>query len=84
LFFVGNQIRLEGRSLFVASGHSDRPRTYLILNYAERLLGGERVSVLEADLDQTVDRLVRAISQGELDYLKGIQSTQVLAENRLG
>jgi hypothetical protein len=53
-----------------------RPPTYLILNYAERLLGGERVSVLEADLDQTVDRLVRVISQGELDYLKGIQSPQ--------
>jgi hypothetical protein len=53
-----------------------RPPTYLILNYAERLLGGERVSVLESDLDQTVDRLVRAISQGELDYLKGIQGPQ--------
>jgi hypothetical protein len=53
-----------------------RPPTLLILNYAERLLGGERVSVLDGDLDQTIDRLVRAISQGELDYLKGIQSPQ--------
>jgi hypothetical protein len=53
-----------------------RPPTCLILNYADRLLGGEKVSVLEADLDQTVDRLARVISQGELDYLKSIQSPQ--------
>jgi len=53
-----------------------RPPTYLILNYADRLLGGEKVSVLEPDLPQTVDRLVRVVSQGELDYLKGIQTPQ--------
>jgi hypothetical protein len=53
-----------------------RPPTHLILNYADRLLVGEKVSLLEPDLDQTVDRLVRVISQGELDYLKGIQSPQ--------
>jgi hypothetical protein len=53
-----------------------RPPTLLILNYADRLLGGERVSLLEPELDQTVDRLVRVISQGELDYLKGIGSPQ--------
>jgi hypothetical protein len=53
-----------------------RPPTFLILNYADRLLGGERVSVLEPDLSQTVDRLVQVISQGELDGLKLIQSPQ--------
>jgi hypothetical protein len=53
-----------------------RPPTFLILNYADRLLGGEKVSVLEADLDETVDRLVRVISQGEIEHLKGIQSPQ--------
>jgi hypothetical protein len=53
-----------------------RPPTHLILNYADRLLGGEKVSLLEPDLGQTVDRLVRVISQGEFDYLKGIRSPQ--------
>jgi len=53
-----------------------RPPTFLILNYAERLLGGEKVSVLEVDLDQTVDRLAQVISQGELDYLQGIRTPQ--------
>jgi hypothetical protein len=53
-----------------------RPPTHLILNYADRLLGGERVSLLEPDLDQTIARLVQVISQGELDYLKGIHSPQ--------
>jgi hypothetical protein len=53
-----------------------RPPTYLILNYSERLLDGEKVSVLEPDLDQTIDRLVRAISRGELDYLNGMQTPQ--------
>jgi hypothetical protein len=53
-----------------------RPPTFLILNYSERLLGGEKVSVLESDLGQTIDRLVRVISPGELDYLNGMQSPQ--------
>jgi hypothetical protein len=53
-----------------------RPHKFLILNYADRLLGGERVSLLEPDLDWTVDRLVRVISEGELDHLKAIQSPQ--------
>jgi hypothetical protein len=53
-----------------------RPPTYLILNYADRLLGGERVSLLEPELDQTINRLVRVISQGELEYLRGIGSPQ--------
>jgi hypothetical protein len=53
-----------------------RPPTHLILNYADRLLGGERVSLLEPKLDHTIDRLVRVISQGELEYLKGIRSPQ--------
>jgi hypothetical protein len=53
-----------------------RPPTFLILNYADRLLGGERVSLREPDLDQTTDHLVRVVSQGELDHLKGIRSPQ--------
>lgn len=53
-----------------------RPPTFLILNYSDRLLGGERVSVLDADLDRTVARVARVISQGELDYLNGIRSPQ--------
>jgi hypothetical protein len=58
-----------------------RPPSYLILNYADRLLGSERVSVLEPDLDRTVDRLTRAISQGHLDYLKGFRSPQDFLRN---
>jgi hypothetical protein len=53
-----------------------RPPTVLIVNYADRLLGGERVSLLEPELEQTIDRLARVISQGELDHLKGIRSPQ--------
>jgi hypothetical protein len=53
-----------------------RPPTYLILNYSQRLLGGERVSVLEADLDCTVERVAGVISQGELAYLQGFRSPQ--------
>ncbi len=53
-----------------------RPPSFLILNYADRLLAGERVSLLESDLDRTVDRLVGIILQGELDDLKSIQSPQ--------
>jgi hypothetical protein len=53
-----------------------RPPNFLILNYGDRLLGGERVSLAESELDRTIDRLVRVISQGELDCLKKIQSPQ--------
>jgi hypothetical protein len=53
-----------------------RPPTFLIFNYADRLLGGERVNLLDPELDRTIDRLVRVVSQGELDYLNGIQSPQ--------
>jgi len=53
-----------------------RPHNFLTLNYADRLLGGERVSLLDPDLDQTIDRLVRVVSEGELDRLKAIQSPQ--------
>jgi hypothetical protein len=53
-----------------------RPPSVLIFNYADRLLGGERVNLLEPELDHTIDRLVRVISHGELDYLNGIQSPQ--------
>jgi hypothetical protein len=53
-----------------------RPPTFLILNYSDRLLGGEKVSVLEADLDRTLERVARVISQGELAYLQGIRSPE--------
>jgi hypothetical protein len=53
-----------------------RPPTVLVFNYADRLLGGEKVSLLDPELDRTIDRLVRVISHGELDYLKGIQNPQ--------
>jgi hypothetical protein len=53
-----------------------RPPTHLILNYADRLLGGERVSLLEPELDQTINRLTQIISQGQIDYLKGFRSPQ--------
>jgi hypothetical protein len=51
-----------------------RPPCSLVLNYADRLLGGSRVSLAEPDLGLTIDRLVRVISENELDCLKGIQS----------
>jgi hypothetical protein len=51
-----------------------RPPTYIILNYADRLLGGEKISVLEPDLPQTIDRLVRVVRPGEFDYLNGIRT----------
>jgi len=53
-----------------------RPPTFLVLNYADRLLAGERVSLHEPDLDRTIDRLAQVILQSELDYLKGIQGPQ--------
>jgi hypothetical protein len=53
-----------------------RPPCFLVLNYADRLLGGERVSLRESDLDRTIDRLARVVSQGEFEYLKCIQSPQ--------
>jgi hypothetical protein len=51
-----------------------RPSCFLVLNYADRLLGGERVSLAEPDLDRTIDRLVEVISESELDYFGCIQS----------
>ena len=57
-----------------------RPPSHLILNYADRLLGGEKVSLLEPDLDQTIDRLTHVISQGQIDYLKGFRSPQDLLQ----
>jgi hypothetical protein len=53
-----------------------RPPCFLVLNYADRLLGGERVGFLDPDLDRTIDRLARVVSQGEIEYLKRIQSPQ--------
>jgi hypothetical protein len=52
-----------------------RPPAFLILNYSDRLLGGEKVSVLDADLDRTVERVARVIS-GELDYLNRFRTPQ--------
>ena len=57
-----------------------RPPSHLILNYADRLLGGEKVSLLEPDLDQTIDRLTHVISQGQIDYLEGFRSPQDLLQ----
>jgi len=51
-----------------------RPPCFLVLNYADRLLGGDRVSLAEPDLGRTIDRLMQVISENELDCLKGIQS----------
>jgi hypothetical protein len=53
-----------------------RPPNFLIVNYGNRLLGGEKISLLEPDLDRTIGRLVQVISQGELDHLKRIRSPQ--------
>jgi hypothetical protein len=51
-----------------------RPTCFLVLNYADRLLGGDRVSLAEPDLGRTIDRLMQVISENELDCLKGIRS----------
>jgi hypothetical protein len=53
-----------------------RPPGFLVVNYGERLFAGERVSLLDADLDRTIDRLARAVSGGELERLRAIQSPQ--------
>jgi hypothetical protein len=53
-----------------------RPPCFLVFNYADRLLEGEKVSLLESDLDQTIDRLARVVSQGEIEHLKRIKSPQ--------
>ena len=52
-----------------------RPPAFLILNYSDRLLGGEKVSVLDADLDRAVERVAQVIS-GELDYLNHFRTPQ--------
>jgi hypothetical protein len=52
-----------------------RPPAFLILNYSDRLLGGEKVSVLDGDLDRTVERVARVIS-GELEYLNRFRTPQ--------
>lgn len=46
----------------------------LVLNYGERLLGGERLSLLEPELDRTIDRLVKTVHGDELARLKAIQT----------
>jgi hypothetical protein len=56
-----------------------RPRAFLVLNYGQRLLGGETVSLSEADLDRTIDRLSEA-AQGELDLLRRVRSPKDFLE----
>jgi hypothetical protein len=46
----------------------------LVLNYGERLLGGERLSLLEPELGRTIDRLVKTVHGDELACLKAIQA----------
>lgn len=46
----------------------------LVLNYGERLLGGERLSLLEPELDRTIDRLAKTVRGDELARLKAIQT----------
>jgi hypothetical protein len=49
-----------------------RPSSFLIVNYSERLFGGQRVSLLDADLDQTIACLVGIISseRARLDEIR--------------
>jgi hypothetical protein len=49
-----------------------RPPCLLVLNYGERILGGKQLDLAETELDRSINRMVRAISEGERDYLKGI------------
>lgn len=58
-----------------------RPSAFLVLNYGERLLGGERVSLLESELDRTIDRLAQTLRGGELSRLKAIQTPKDFLEN---
>lgn len=48
----------------------------LILNYGERLLAGERVSLEEPELDRTIDRLARTVSGGGLERLRAIETPE--------
>src|ERR1700730_14515955 len=50
-----------------------RPSALLVVNYGERLFGGERVSLLEPELDRTIERIARAVTGGELGRLTAIR-----------
>jgi hypothetical protein len=51
-----------------------RPPSFLVVNYGQRLLGGERVSLLEEELDCTIHRLAQTVRGGELERLKAIET----------
>jgi len=51
-----------------------RPYGSPVMNYGERLFGGARVSLLESELERTIDRLVQTVRGGELARLNQIQT----------
>ena len=51
-----------------------RPSPALVVNYGERLLGGERVSLLDAELDRTIERLAQVVRGGELERLNEVRT----------
>jgi hypothetical protein len=53
-----------------------RPPGSLVVNYGERLLGGESVGLVEPELDRTIDRLAQTMRGGELARLNQIQTPQ--------
>ena len=57
-----------------------RPRGFLVLNYGERLLGGEAISLAETDLDQTIDRLARSVHE-EIDLLRRVRAPKDFLEH---
>jgi hypothetical protein len=57
-----------------------RPRSFLVLNYGERLLGEDAISLAEADLDRTINRLAQAV-HGELDVLRRVRAPKDFLEH---
>lgn len=53
-----------------------RPSGMLVVNYGERLLGGESVGLLENELDRTIERLAEILRADEIDRLQAIKTPQ--------
>jgi hypothetical protein len=57
-----------------------RPRRFLLLNYGERILGGELLDLAETELDRSLRRMLEAISQGERNYLSSFRGPREFLE----
>jgi hypothetical protein len=57
-----------------------RPPCFLVLNYGERILGGELLDLAETELDGSLRRMLDAVSHGERDHLSSIRGPREFLE----